>query len=148
MGLFLFLRTEIVFINFEKSKIINNQATLGRTERLKSRKLIELLFRDGKSITAFPLRITYARPLVGTATLQAGFSASSRNFKKAADRNRIKRLLREAYRKQKPALEKQVGLTGGKMILFIIYTGKEVPDLKLVEEKMKLLIDKLINQTN
>src|SRR6188474_2781975 len=79
--------------------------TLNKTERLKRRKIIEQLFSEGRAVTAFPIRVQYK--LVNqpeTAQLQAGFSVSSRNFKKAVDRNRIKRLLREAYRLQKNSL--------------------------------------------
>ena len=57
-------------------------------------------------MAAHPIRISY-KEVPGQATaLQAGFSVSSRNFRKAVDRNRIKRLLRESYRKQKSILER------------------------------------------
>ena len=59
--------------------------------------------------------------------LQAGVAVRSKQFRKSVDRNRIKRMIREAYRLQKRPLREQVA--GGKksLDLFIIYTGQELP---------------------
>ena len=81
------------------------QFTLKKDERLKRRKIIEQLFSEGRAVTAFPIRVQYKMVDQLTEPLQAGFSVSSRNFKRAVDRNRIKRLMREAYRLQKLPLE-------------------------------------------
>ena len=85
---------------------------LGKQARLKSRKVIDCLFKDGKSFTVFPFRVIYQftkLPVTPDAfQLQAGFSVSKRHFKKAVDRNRIKRLMREAYRLQKNELETNI----------------------------------------
>ena len=125
---------------------------LGKKNRLKSRKAIDLLFKDGKSFNTFPFRIIYQFLLVDVVTkaenLQAGFSASKRNFKKAVHRNRIKRLMRETYRLQKNELEQLLLKKNKRLAIFILYTGKEVPDYDLVNEKMNLILQKLERITN
>ena len=82
--------------------------------------------------------------------LQAGFSVSKRNFKKAVDRNRIKRLIREAYRLQKNDLKLLLKERSSNLSVFLIYTGKEIPEyghvfLKIgsVLEKLKMIICKV-----
>ncbi len=127
---------------------------LGKQARLKSRKVIDQLFKDGKSFTVFPFRIIYQftkLPVTPDAfQLQAGFSVSKRHFKKAVDRNRIKRLMREAYRLQKNELELMIKSNPVQLVFFMIYTGKDLPDYQLVFEKIKgilLKLQKISNET-
>jgi ribonuclease P protein component len=68
--------------------------------------------------------------------LQCGFSVSTRHFKKAGDRNRIKRVIREAYRLQKNELGEKLKEKNKHMALFLIYTGNELPQYSLIFEKV------------
>lgn len=68
-----------------------------KEEHLKSRKLIQQLFKDGKAIKTYPVLLAYL-PVQQTDALQVGFSVSKKKFKKAVDRNLLKRRMREAYR--------------------------------------------------
>jgi ribonuclease P protein component len=124
------------------------QFTLKKGERLKRRKIIEQLFSEGRAVTAFPIRLQYKMVDQLTAPLQAGFSVSSRNFKRAVDRNRIKRLLREAYRLQKLPLEQALQTKEQQLALFLIYTGKELPVYALVKEKVEIVLKKLLQTVN
>lgn len=123
--------------------------TYGRKDKLKSRKLTEELFAKGRSVSVFPIKVFYTwQPAGGPALLQAGVGVSARNFRKAVERNRIKRLLREAYRLQKAELsstctDKQKG-----MALFFLYVGKEMPDQALITDKMRKALSKLAEQIN
>ena len=117
--------------------------TLGKLERLKRRKAIEQLFKKGKHFSVFPLRVSYAFIPYIDSSLQAGFSASSRHFGKSTDRNRIKRLMREAYRLQKQQLQEATVKGNVKLALFFVYVGKELPDYTIVSEKIGVILQRL-----
>jgi ribonuclease P protein component len=68
--------------------------------------------------------------------LQAAFSVSSKNFKKAVQRNRVKRLMKEAYRLQKNILESELKKHQKNLAVFIIYTGNTLPEFENIFEKM------------
>lgn len=116
----------------------------GRKEKLKSRKEIEELFATGKSFPVFPLRIIFRFLPSGTGgSLKIGVSASKRYFKKAVDRNRIKRLLREAYRLQKQDLAGAVQEQNIEGFVFFMYTGKTIATFQEIMEAMKKSLDQL-----
>lgn len=110
-----------------------------KKEKLKSQKLIEALFEEGKAINAFPLRLIYLK--TGDSN-KIGVSVSKRNFKRAFDRNRIKRLMRESYRLNKNLLIDN-NIDG--YAFMILYIGKEMPDFELVFKTTKILFKNLIN---
>lgn len=112
--------------------------TLGKQERLKSKKLITQLFSEGKSIKVFPLRMVYLQTEHNSKfPVQCGVSVPKRNFKKAVDRNRIKRLLRESYRLQKNIVYSEVDKP---YIFMISYLAKE----EWSYAKLKLSMEKLL----
>jgi len=119
------------------------QQSFKKQERLKKRKLIEQLFAEGKSINVFPIKLVYLQiDHQSPYKIQAGVSASKRNFKKAVDRNKLKRLLREVYRKNKYLIYDSEHTK--KHIFMFIYQGKNELDYHTLEEKMKLLIEKFL----
>ncbi|HEY6975206.1 MAG TPA: ribonuclease P protein component [Chitinophagaceae bacterium] len=121
----------------------------GRKEKLKGRKMIEQLFSKGKSFTVFPIKIFYLQP--GTPldfSVKAGVGVSARNFKKAVERNRIKRLLREAYRTEKLSLHLYLKEHNTQLIMFLLYTDKLLPDYAALKAKMPLLFEQLIKRLN
>lgn len=118
------------------------QFTLGKNERLKSRKQIEQLFSKGKSFVVNPYKIYYLIQKMNPG-LQFGIGVSGKNFKNAIDRNRIKRLTREAYRSQKLPLQEKVKQLNKAVNIFFVYTGKELPDFILVKEKVAVALKKL-----
>jgi ribonuclease P protein component len=122
---------------------INKPYSLGKSERLKSRKQIDALFENGKKITLFPFRLLY-RTEPGKAIVKAGFTVSSKNFPHAVDRNRIKRLTRESYRLQKKELESLVLKNDYILHLFFIYTGRETPSYEETHTRIKQVMDKLL----
>lgn len=119
--------------------------TLGKQERLKSRKQIELLFKEGKTFSVPPLRVYYSFCPLPTADcpLQFGVAVGTKHFKKAVDRNRVKRLMREAWRLQKNNLQQRLNQGNQKLQVFFIFTGKELPVYELIAAKTKAAILKL-----
>jgi len=102
-----------------------------------------MLFKEGKSVSAFPLRLVYMPSSQSDSMLsKAGVSVSKRNFKRAVDRNRIKRLIREAYRLHKSEYLSNILTPHAFMILYI---GKEMPTLQELEKNMLVLFNKISN---
>lgn len=114
----------------------------GKEQKLKSRKLIDTVFKEGKSIAAFPLRLYYLKENPHFP-MQAGVGVSKRHFPLAVDRNRIKRVMREAWRLQKSELQNKIIETGLKLSVFINYMGKELPAKDVVTEALKKCLQKL-----
>ena len=115
----------------------------GRQEKLKSRKQIEELFLNGKNFSAFPLRVTYQFSPSEQAVVQVGVTAGKRYFKKAVDRNRIKRLIREAYRLQKNELVEVLKQRHQSCFLFFMYVDKTIPSFPVVKEAMNGCLKRL-----
>jgi len=130
---------------------VREKFTLGKEERLKSRKQIEQLFDKGKSFVVAPFRIYFIvnseLPIQkGESRLKFGTGVSAKNFKKAVDRNRIKRLTREAWRLQKNEITEKASETQRQLNVFFIYTGKELPDFKTVKDKVAIALKKLADK--
>ena len=125
--------------------MVAKKHTLGKNERLKSRKRTELLFSEGKKFSITPFRVHYLFNDLAGPPLQFGVGVSSKNFKKAVDRNKIKRRVREAYRLQKIILHQKVKEKKGQLNIFFIYNGKDIPGFSGIFDAMKKILDKLCN---
>lgn len=123
--------------------------TLGKEERLCSRKLIDSLFKGGgsRAMSGFPLRMVYAvtERHEGEPAAQILVSVPKRCFKRAVKRNRIKRLVREAYRLNKhilaDALERHEPQMSATMAF--IYTDSHLHDYATVESRVRNLLTRL-----
>ena len=122
---------------------MTKQFGLGRKQKLKSRKAIDAVFREGRRFNIQPYRVFY---LLGECDadadelLQFGASAGSRQFKKAVDRNRIKRLSREAWRLQKQSLELTLKDNRKKMSVFLVFIDPVIPAFETALERVGKIV--------
>lgn len=116
---------------------------LKKEERLNSRKQIEHLFSGGETFNIYPIKVIYRdSDYPGDFPAKVAFAVSKKLFKKAVDRNLIKRRMREAYR-----LNKQILLSDDKYSkkdIFFIYTGREITGFANIENSMKHCLSRLL----
>lgn len=116
------------------------QFTYPNHEKLKSKTTIDLLFSEGNSVSKYPLRLVYVENKEPNAELiKMGVSVSKKYFKKAADRNYFKRVLRETYRLNKHRLLDNLEKPYAFMFF---YQTKERLSYQEIEEKTKQIFQK------
>ena len=118
--------------------------TFPREEHLKSRKAIRLLFDRGYSLKSFPIKLQWL-PAPNDQGIKAGFSAPKKQFPKATARNRIKRLMRETYRKNKSILF-QSDRKSGLHLMFIYIASEELP-YGTINDAMHGILNTLVEQS-
>ena len=128
--------------------MLSEKNTFKKEERLKSRKLIESLFIDGTVINHFPFKLIYKTGELNDSDSNSkiAVSVSKRNFKRAVDRNYIKRKLRESFRKNKFSLYEFLQQTNQNVYFIVIYIAKEDISYQDIEKEMKLLLNKLVKR--
>lgn len=116
-----------------------------KEERLYLEKQIDELFQKGKSINAFPVRMIWQiQP--GNVPARILFSVPKRKFKHAVDRNRIKRLMREAYRLNKTPFVETLQKEEKQVVVAFLFNGHELPKYKGIADKIILLLQRLSNE--
>lgn len=129
---------------------MNLQAlTFRKAERLCSRDAFTKLFDDGNILYTKSFRIIW-RPESGSAPAQAqaAFSVGKKNFRKAVDRNLLKRRMREAYRLEKKRLYEHLDKINLKISLIIIYRENTINNFAVISQQIALAIDKLCIDLN
>jgi ribonuclease P protein component len=121
--------------------------TFSKAERLCSKAAIDKVFESGKTISAFSFKLYWlANEREQEFPVQVLISVPKRNFKRAVDRNRLKRMIREAYRKNKNIIYDRA--TSAKYNVMLVFTGKTIIEYKELEEKIKQLLQRLAQELN
>ncbi|NAY91700.1 DUF559 domain-containing protein [Muricauda sp. JGD-17] len=120
------------------------KSSFPKKEKLKSRALFKRLFDEGKNIREYPLKLMYIKTYFEEdVPIKAGFVTPKKKFKSAVSRNRIKRLMREAYRLNKPLVFNNME---GKFAFLFLYIGDQMPNFKDVNKGMKQILASFINK--
>jgi ribonuclease P protein component len=114
--------------------------TFRKEERLHSKISIQELFEKGSSFYLYPFKVLFIEGKPDATVNQVLFTVSKRNFKRAVDRNKIKRRVREAFRLNKSKLS-----TPQKLLIGYIYTPKEILPFSQIEEAMVKSFKRLNN---
>lgn len=117
--------------------------TFGKDEKLCSKLVIDELFRSGRSFKAYPIRVIFKQLNEGNATAKVLISVPKKRFGKAVSRNRIKRLIREVYRLNKPALIEKWQEEGKYFALAFVYIGNEIPEYADMNKTMQRILQEL-----
>ena len=121
--------------------------SLSKVNKLCSPKIIDEIFESGMQVKSYPFVIKYKETeLPKDVQFQIVFSAPKRIFRKAVQRNRIKRLCKEAFRTQKHELDKYLKNRNKQVALFLVYTPKEELTINLLGGRTEKLIKKIISQ--
>ena len=125
--------------------MISRKNQFPKARRVHLRNDISFLFTNGKSINAFPVKAVYKlSPPQDEHWLRSAVSVPKRNFKKAVDRNRIKRQIREIYRLSHHPYSAQLAALQKGVQLMFIFTGKESPDYAVLQSKIILILQRLL----
>jgi len=121
--------------------------TFHKEERLCSQKIIGDLFTSGESFLAYPLKVVFLKTdIPESSPVQAAFTVSKRNFKRAVKRNLLKRRMREAYRLNKPGFYEELAASDIHLAIMFVYVGKEITEFSAIEKGMLSAFKKLLGK--
>ena len=118
--------------------------TFPKNERLCGKTTIDNLFTNGSSIKDSPFRLVWNTEEFDNDTIaKTLIVVPKKNIKNAANRNVLKRRMREAFRSYKSALYTKIKSKKQQLAIAIIYQEQERLPYKVIEEKIKLILDRL-----
>ena len=122
----------------------NERFTLKKTEILSKRDELNLLFKECKSFNEFPFKVIHRRATAqDDEVLQFAVSIPKRIFKKAVDRNHLKRRCKEAYRLHRNELKNNLKDENIQLHFMLIYVSKEALTYQIIEQKIILTLQRL-----
>lgn len=119
--------------------------SFGKEYKLCSKKVMDSIFEEGKTEKVYPFLLRYlAVDLKTERRFQIVIAVPKRKFKRAVDRNRIKRLIREAVRKKKYIIEEAMPAEEQQLALFLIYTSSQEETYQKIIDKIEALFLRLV----
>lgn len=120
--------------------------TFPKKEKLRNKRTIERLFKEGRSVSVYPLKLIYLNITTpAEAKIQTAVAVPKSNFKSAVKRNRVKRLMRESYRQNKQYIFNNME---GDFAFLFLYIGKDMPTYAVVEKSMLTIFKKLVKKVS
>jgi ribonuclease P protein component len=118
----------------------------GKEYKLCRKKVIDAVFKEGVAVKQYPFVLYFKEEISLDNIFQVTFSAPKRIFRRAHDRNRIKRLMKEVIRLNKHGLENYLNESDVKLAMFLVYVGKEEFSFRELNLKAEMLLEKLIKE--
>ena len=116
-----------------------------KVERLCSKKLFAELFENGNAFYSFPFRVVWIfNPSTNSSVSQIAISVPKRTFKKAVDRNLIKRRIKEAFRIDKHQLYDYLESNNKQIIFVLIYREATITDYLTTEKAVRNMLKKFL----
>lgn len=134
----IFLNSFFLFLAYTMSN------SFGKKHRLKGKKVVSKIFESPKnSISIFPFKSFYSISTSKQGQSQFGVSVPKKKFKRAVDRNKIKRLIKEALRLNNTILNKELSKRNVALHVMILFNGEKIPSYNSVEVKIKEILKRL-----
>ncbi len=110
---------------------------LRKSDRLKRRKVIETIFSSGQGVQAYPIQLIWTvAERQGPGYIQVGFTAPRKKFKRAVDRNLVKRRMREAYRLNKSLIPEAIVSENAQIVVMCIYMSRDILAFDSIQKGM------------
>ena len=120
--------------------------SFSKKERLKNKVEIESLFSDGNRFFEYPFNVIWKVDSNSDSTLKMAVSVPKKKIPNATDRNKIKRLVREAFRKNKTIIQQALESKNVKLHLMLVYSQSNIKSISEIKDKISVTLQRLADQ--
>jgi ribonuclease P protein component len=120
--------------------------SFSKKERLKNKIEIESLFSEGNRFFEYPFNVIWKLYSNSDSTLKMAVSVPKKKIPNATDRNKIKRLVREAFRKNKIIIQQPLEAKNVKLHLMLVYSQSSIISMSEIEDKISVTLQRLAEQ--